>query len=75
MSEEKYPAIYPLVDALDLLTQSAYVEINNRIRAPLARTPTVSVNLAMSDHLFRAKAHGSADCQGPKYSIPLICLI
>jgi hypothetical protein len=42
---------------------------------PSGEDTEVSVNLAMSDQLFRAKAHGSADRQGPKYSIPLICLI
>jgi hypothetical protein len=37
---------------------------------PSGEDAEVSANLAMSDQLFRAKAHGSADCQGPKYPSP-----
>jgi hypothetical protein len=41
---------------LDFAIPADYLQINNRIRAPLARTPPKrSANLAMSDHLFRAE--------------------
>jgi hypothetical protein len=57
------------VDTLDLVSQSAYVEIKSN-PGPSGEDADVSVNLAMSDHLFRAKAHGSADVRARSIHLP-----
>ena len=47
-------------------------KVNHRIRAPLARTPALSVNLAMSDQLSRCRcASGSVDI-GPEASASIV---
>ena len=39
------------VEHLDFATICNFAKANHRVRAPLARTPALSVNLAMSDQL------------------------
>jgi len=58
------------VEHLDFATICNFAKVNHRIRAPLARTPALSVNLAMSDQLSRSWCElGSVDI-GPNSSLP-----
>jgi hypothetical protein len=58
------------VEHLDFATICNFAKVNHRIRAPLARTPALSVNLAMSDQLSRSGASWDQSTSGLKYSSP-----
>jgi hypothetical protein len=46
---------------LDFKPDNFHLQQDNGIRAPLMRTPIVSANLVMSDHLSRAWRDGMTD--------------
>jgi hypothetical protein len=56
------------VGRLDLAIQQTYLSNNNSNPGPSGE----DVNLAMSDQVFRAKVHGSADIRAQVFLISLI---